>query len=82
MNYAQVGALVVSKDKAILGEGWNRMPAGCEDRFTWSKGDDDVLKTKYPYGKHTTQCHANDNTIEILCITKTSSSTWCHDCHP
>ena len=47
-----MGAIVVdSKNDIILGKGWNRMPTGCEDRFTWSKGDPDVLKTKYPYGK-------------------------------
>lgn len=46
-----MGAIVVSSNNVILGEGWNNMPAGCEERFTWSKGDPDVLKTKYPYGK-------------------------------
>ena len=76
--YVQVGAIVVSIDKVILGKGWNRMPTGCEDRFTWSKGDDDVLKTKYPYGKHVMLVII---LLKIMCNTKTSSSTCCHGCH-
>ena len=27
------------------------MPQGCEDKFAWAKGLNDILKTKYPYGK-------------------------------
>ena len=48
----QVGAIIVdSRGEKVLGEGWNRMPQGCEDRFAWAKGLNDILKTKYPYGK-------------------------------
>ena len=48
----QVGAIIVDPNtKEVLGKGWNKMPEGCEDRFAWSKGDNDILKTKYPYGK-------------------------------
>lgn len=48
----QVGAIIIdSQTKEVLGEGWNRMPKGCEDRFAMSKGDSNVLKTKYPFGE-------------------------------
>ena len=48
----QVGAIIVDpKTKEVLGEGWNRMPKGCEDRFPMSKGDSNILKTKYPFGE-------------------------------
>lgn len=51
---SQVGAIIVNPNtNTILGEGWNRMPAGCEERFGWSKGED-ILKTKYPYGQYGT----------------------------
>ncbi len=54
----QVGAVIVdSAGKKVLGEGWNRMPVGCENRFEWSRcnieltPEDDLLKTKYLYGE-------------------------------
>ena len=46
-----MGAIIVDKTKKVIGKGWNRMPKGCEDRFAMSKGDTDILKTKYPYGE-------------------------------
>ena len=54
----QVGAVIVdSAGEKVLGEGWNRMPVGCEDKFEWISckieftPETDILKTKYPYGE-------------------------------
>ena len=49
--YACTFVMLDPKEEKILGEGWNRMPKGCEDKFAWTKGVDDILKTKYHYGK-------------------------------
>ncbi len=47
----QVGACIVSRDKKILGIGYNGMPNGCsDDDLPWRKSADDELDTKYPYG--------------------------------
>jgi hypothetical protein len=50
----QVGAVIANpkiSKRDVLGEGYNRMPLGCEERFGWNKGLTDILKTKYPYGE-------------------------------
>jgi hypothetical protein len=52
----QVGVVIANPDpdvtkRKILGEGWNRMPVGCEGKFKWGKGVPDILKSKYPYGE-------------------------------
>ncbi len=48
----QVGACIVSKDKKIIGIGYNGFPRGIEDEsFPWGK-DGDWLDTKYPYVVH------------------------------
>ena len=49
----------------IIGEGWNRMPAGCEDRFGWGKGEQ-ILKTKYPYGEKIMKWLAGTSALTIL----------------
>ncbi len=54
----QVGAIIVHSNGEILGEGWNRMPAGCEEKFSWDKGKD-PLKMKYYYGE----------ALELVCVT-------------
>ena len=46
----QVGAIIVCpRTKKILGEGFNRMPPGCEE-FPWGEVGD-ILNTKFPYGE-------------------------------
>ena len=46
----QVGAVIVCpKTKRVLGEGFNRMPPGCEE-FPWGEVGD-ILNTKFPYGE-------------------------------
>ena len=53
LSLHQVGAIIVDRSGRVVGEGWNRMPAGCENRFGWNKDwrDEGVLETKYPYGE-------------------------------
>jgi len=48
----QVGALLVSQDKKIVGLGYNGFPRGIsDDEFPWDK-EGDYLDTKYPYVVH------------------------------
>ena len=57
----QVGAVIVSEEKVILGIGYNGFPRGCpDDALPWAKrsADGDILETKYPY-----VCHAEMNAI-------------------
>eukprot|EP00873_Tetraselmis_striata_P027383 jgi/Tetstr1/447647/TSEL_035006.t1 len=57
----QVGACIVSKDKIILGIGYNGFPRGCpDDKLSWAKKSEsgNPLATKYPY-----VCHAEMNAI-------------------
>ena len=57
----QVGACIVSKQRVILGIGYNGFPRGCpDDVLPWAKlsPKGDVLETKYPY-----VCHAEMNAI-------------------
>lgn len=57
----RVGACIVSKDKIILGIGYNGFPRGCPDnQLPWAKksATGDSLATKYPY-----VCHAEMNAI-------------------
>ena len=42
------------------------MPAGCEERFVWSKGDNDILKTKYPFGKCDTEYNLYQTTLILF----------------
>lgn len=51
----QVGAVVVSPDKRILGIGWNGHPKGKDNAFTWEKYG--------PENKHLYVCHAEANAI-------------------
>lgn len=49
---SQVGACIVNEDKKIVGVGYNGMPIGCsDDVFPWGKRTDNLLDTKYLYGK-------------------------------
>ena len=45
----KVGAVLVNPDGKVIGEGYNRMPRGCDD-FPWNR-EGDPLDTKYPYGQ-------------------------------
>jgi len=47
-----VGAVIVSMGE-VIGEGFNRMPLGCEDRLPWieNKPGEPLEKGKHPYGK-------------------------------
>ena len=49
--YVQVGAVLV-KNGEVIAEGCNRMPRGCEDRFTWDSKEDKPLQDgKHLYGE-------------------------------
>lgn len=49
----KVGACIVSKDNKIVSTGYNGFPYGCsDDKFPWSKGDEDETKNKYFYVVH------------------------------
>ena len=57
----QVGAVIVSPDRVILGIGYNGFPrGGDDDALPWAKKsiNNDVLETKHPY-----VCHAEMNAI-------------------
>lgn len=55
----QVGACIVSKDKKIVGVGYNGFPIGCDDdKFPWLKNKDDKFNCKLTY-----VCHAEVNAI-------------------
>lgn len=46
----QVGAVVVKGGK-VVGRGWNRMPLGCETRFSWQRDKDKPIEEgKHYYG--------------------------------
>ncbi len=48
----QVGACIVNDEKKIVGIGYNGMPNGCsDDELPWQRSADNMLDTKYPYGK-------------------------------
>ena len=48
---SQVGS-VLTKNNRIVGTGYNGMPAGKDDDFPWSKGDENPLNNKYMYVVH------------------------------
>lgn len=49
----QVGAVVVNKDRRVVGIGYNGMPSGTEDDFgLWGKGSPNPLHNKYLYVVH------------------------------
>jgi len=55
----QVGAVIVNRQKRIVGIGYNGMPRGCsDDSLPWGKGSKDALENKYMY-----VCHAEMNAI-------------------
>lgn len=55
----QVGACLVSKDKKIVGVGYNGFPIGIsDDSFPWTKESADPLENKYMY-----VCHAEINAV-------------------
>ena len=49
----QIGAIIVDrKSKKIIGEGWNRLPKNCEDRFKWSRDEGEPFEySKHLYGE-------------------------------
>ena len=47
----QVGAVVVNKNKRIIGLGYNGMPSGIEG-LPWSREAESIKDTKYPYVIH------------------------------
>lgn len=48
----QVGACIVSKDKKVVGIGYNGFPRGCsDDEFPWER-EGDFIATKYAYVVH------------------------------
>lgn len=54
----QVGACIVSKEKKIIGVGYNGFPLGCsDDDLPWARSGN-WADTKYPY-----VCHAELNAI-------------------
>ena len=65
----QVGAVIVSQDKVVLGIGYNGFPRGSDndDALPWAKESrsGDPLETKHPY-----VCHAEMNAI----VNKNSAS--------
>lgn len=57
----QVGACIVSRERIILGIGYNGFPRGCADsKLPWAKkaASGGALATKYPY-----VCHAEMNAV-------------------
>ena len=47
-----MGAVIVdSKKENVLGTGWNRMPKGCEGKFSWARAVP-IEEGKFFYGKH------------------------------
>lgn len=55
----QVGACIVNEENKIVGVGYNGFPIGCDDdRFPWTKDEDNPLLSKYMY-----VCHAEMNAI-------------------
>ncbi|CAG9859913.1 unnamed protein product [Phyllotreta striolata] len=55
---SQVGACIVNEDQNIVGVGYNGMPNGCENKFSWEKYADNPLERKYMY-----VCHAAMNAV-------------------
>ena len=52
----QVGAVIVNRDtKRIIGRGWNRVPRGCEDQFSWDFVNSKDRGEKHLYSKYSTQ---------------------------
>ncbi|XP_034158762.2 deoxycytidylate deaminase [Pangasianodon hypophthalmus] len=54
----KVGACIVNQKGNIVGIGYNKMPNGCEDEFSWERGEHKDPKKKYLY-----VCHAELNAI-------------------
>jgi deoxycytidylate deaminase len=50
IRHLQVGAVLVDRNGAVLGEGWNRMPRGCEGKFPWA-ATGQLEDTKHLYGE-------------------------------
>lgn len=48
----QVGACIVSKERKVVGIGYNGFPRGCsDDEFPWAR-EGEFLDTKYPFVVH------------------------------
>lgn len=48
----QVGACIVSKERKVVGIGYNGFPRGCsDDEFPWDR-EGEFLDTKYPFVVH------------------------------
>jgi dCMP deaminase len=47
----QAGACIVNLKNRIIGLGYNGMPNGCRDSFTWQR-EGKFLNTKYPFVVH------------------------------
>ncbi len=76
----KVGACIVSKNKRIVGVGYNGFPYGCEDdEFPWQK-QGNMVDTKYPYVVHA-ELNAILNSIKDLegCTIYVSLFP-CHEC--
>uniref|UniRef100_A0A914EMJ1 Probable deoxycytidylate deaminase n=1 Tax=Acrobeloides nanus TaxID=290746 RepID=A0A914EMJ1_9BILA len=55
----QVGAVIISREKIIVGCGYNGMPIGCDDDLMpWRRDSENTLENKYFY-----VCHAEMNAI-------------------
>ncbi len=49
---SKVGAVIVNKNKRIVGTGYNGFPAGCNESFFPWEREGNWLDTKYPYVVH------------------------------
>lgn len=48
----QVGAVIVNREtNSIIGKGWNRVPEGCEEQFSWDFVNKKPSSEKHLYGK-------------------------------
>ena len=80
-----VGAVIVNKDKDIVGLGWNGFPTkSLYGEFPRaSRSDDEALKRKYPYIIHAEQnALLMRNTKSIKDATLVVTRTPCDDCTP
>lgn len=76
----QVGACIVSKDKKIVGIGYNGLPWGCDDdEFPWqNKGE--FGETKYPYVVHAEANAILNATVSVKDATLYVSLFPCNEC--
>jgi dCMP deaminase len=79
--YKKVGCVLVNSEKRIVGVGYNGMPQGRDDLFTWNKNGKLSSETKYPYVVHAEMNCLLNTTINDLsnCILYTSKFC-CPEC--